>query len=151
MFIFFHKRNECDRCIWNKWCNNRRNEIRSWFNSYNLPHSSVSMNIHIIDQLPCTGIARSQIQILLKSWIFFRLLKCNCIKCVHYCEDHSSFDICNILLSTKNLHFKNFKIRQINYEKYNIQKKKKEKKHVGTYLDFLSFLVHSHHLLVVCC
>ena len=36
----------------------------------------------------CTGIMRSQVQTLLKSWIFQSSLS-NCKNCVHNCEDHS--------------------------------------------------------------
>ena len=39
-----------------------------------------------------TGIARSRVQIPLKSWIFFGLFLRNCINCVDNCEDHSSLD-----------------------------------------------------------
>ena len=39
-----------------------------------------------------TGIARSRVQTLLKSWIFFRLLYATASNCVHNCEDHPSLD-----------------------------------------------------------
>ena len=44
-------------------------------------------------------IARSRVQIPLKSWIFFRLLLRICINCVHNCQDHSSLDKILLLIS----------------------------------------------------
>ena len=44
-------------------------------------------------------IARSRVQIPLKSWIFLRLLLRNCINCVHNCQDHSSLDKILLLIS----------------------------------------------------
>ena len=44
-------------------------------------------------------IARSRVQIPLKSWIFWRLLLRNCINCVHNCQDHSSLDKILLLIS----------------------------------------------------
>ena len=50
---------------------------------------------------PCdTGIVRSRVQILLKSWIFFFSFLRSCINCVHNCrEDHPSFDFISAVLS----------------------------------------------------
>ena len=69
-----------------------------------------------------TGIARSRVQIPLKSWFIFSGFLRNCINCVHNCEDHSSFDFISavliydlfhmhlsmgLLLSRSNLHGEN--------------------------------------------
>ena len=53
----------------------------------------------------CSGITSLWVQILLKSSIFSAFL-CNCINCIHNCEDHSSFkDIFIKYLSIVNIHF----------------------------------------------
>ena len=45
-----------------------------------------------------TGIARSWVQIPLKSWFFFSGFLRNCINCVQNCKDHSSFDFISTVL-----------------------------------------------------
>ena len=45
-----------------------------------------------------TSIARSRVQIPLKSWIFFSGFLLNCVNHVHNCEDLSSFDFISAVL-----------------------------------------------------
>ena len=73
--------------------------VHIWFISYasfniwtqNWPAPNVSGFIaQLVERR--TGIARSQVQAMLKSWIFFQASLRNCKNCDHNCEDHSSFD-----------------------------------------------------------